>query len=83
MLDLLEGFHLGDGNEDNNGLLATSYIDLTGSRDLEWSELSLQLGDVVLEVNQGLSDAGFGFIGGRRGRVCRAEDLVLDGHVES
>ena len=79
----MESLELGDGNKDNNGLLATTNIDLTGGGDLEGSELSLELRDVVFKVNQGLCDADFSLIGGSRGRVGRAEDLVLDGHVDS
>lgn len=83
LLDLVERLELGNGNEDDDGLLATADIDLAGSGDLERAELSLELGDVVFEVNQGLRDADLGLIGRSGGGVRRAEDLVLDGHVES
>ena len=81
LLDLVESLELGNRDEDDDGLLATTNVDLPGSGDLERAELSLELGDVVFEVNQGLRDRGFGLIGGGGGGVRRAEDLVLDGHV--
>ena len=72
-----------DGDKDDDSLLAAADIDLAGSGDLERAELSLELGDVVFEVNQGLRDGDFGLIRRSGGGVGRAEDLVLDGHVES
>ena len=83
LLDLVESLELGNGDEDDDGLLATTDVDLAGSRDLEGPELSLELGDVVFEVNQGLGDRDLGLVGRGGGGVRRAEDLVLDGHVES
>ena len=77
----MERLELGDGDKDNDGLLATADIDLAGSRDLEWAELSLELGCAVLEVDDGLRDGGLSLIRRGPGRVGRAEDLVLDGHL--
>ncbi len=82
-LNLVESLQLGHGNKDNDGLLATTDIDLTGSRDLEGSEFSLEFGNVVFEVDQSLSDVDLSLVRGSGGRIGRAEDLVLDGHVES
>ena len=83
MLDLVEGLELRNGDKDDDGLLATSDVDLPGGRDLEWSEIALELGDVVFEVDQSLGDAGLGFIGVGSGGVGGTQNLVLDGHVDS
>lgn len=55
-LDLVESLELGDGDEDDNSLLATLDVDLLGGGDLEDAELGLELGNVVLEVKDGLGD---------------------------
>ena len=81
LLDLVEGLQLGDGDKDDDGLLATADIHLAGSRDLEWAELSLELGCAVLEVDDRLGDGDLSLICGSPGRVGRAEDLVLNGHL--
>ena len=80
-LNLVEGLKLGDRDENNDGLLSTTDIDLTGSGDLERTKLVLELGGARLEVKHGLCDASLGLIGGSSGRVRRAEDLVLNGHI--
>ena len=74
---------MGNWDEDDDGLLAATDIDLAGSGDLEGTELSLELGNRILEVNQGLRDGNLGLIWGSLWRVGRAVDLVLDGHVDS
>lgn len=83
LLDLVEGLQLGDGDKDNDGLLATAYVDFTSGRDLEGTELSLELGHVVLKVDDGLRNADLRLV--RRGSRCvgRAEDLVLYRHLEA
>ncbi len=79
LLDLVESLELGHGDEDDNSLLAALDLDLLGARDLEGSELSLELRDVGLEVKESLSDNGLDLRGGAGGGVSRAEDLLLDG----
>ena len=74
-LDLVERLDLGDGDEDDDRLLATLDIDLAGSRDLERAELSLEVGHVVLEVEESLGDEELGRVGGGLGSVGRAKDL--------
>lgn len=79
----MEGLQLGDGDEDNDGLLASTDIDLTGSGDLESTELVFEFGDIVLEVDKSLGDASLGLVGGGRGRVGGAENLAVNGgHLE-
>lgn len=56
LLDLVESLELGNGDEDNNGLLAALDVDLTSRRDLEGSKLGLELGNVVLEVQESLGN---------------------------
>ena len=77
----MEGLELGDGDKDDDSLLAPADVDLTGGRDLEGAELALELRRAVLKVDYSLRDGSLGFIGGGPGRVGRAEDLVLDGHL--
>lgn len=74
-LDLVESLDLGDGDEDNDGLLSSLDVDLAGSGDLERAELSLEIGNVVLEVEEGLGDQRLGGIGSGAGRVGGPEDL--------
>ena len=83
LLNLVESLELGDGDEDDDSLLAAADIDLAGSRDLEGAQLTLELGCAVLEVDDSLRDGSLSLIGGRPGRVGRAEDLVLNGHLEA
>lgn len=75
-LDLVESLDLGDGDEDNDGLLSSLDVDLAGSGDLERAELSLEIGNVVLEVEEGLGDQRLGGIGSGAGRVGGPEDLL-------
>ena len=83
LLDLVESLELRHGDKDDNGLLAALDLDLLGARDLEGSELGLELRDVGLKVNESLSDNGLDLRGGAGGRVGRAEDFLLDGsHVD-
>ena len=83
LLDLVEGLQLRDGDKDNNCLLAAAHIDFTGSRDLEGPELRLELGDVVLKVDDRLGDTDLRLVR-RSGRgVGRAENLVLYRHLEA
>ena len=82
-LNLVEGLELGDRDKNNNGLLATTDINLPGSRDLQSAELSLEIGDIVFEVNQSLSDLDFGFIWRSGGRIGGTGDFVLERHVET
>jgi hypothetical protein len=53
-LDLVERLELGNGDEDDNRLLATLNVDLASSRDLEGTKLGLEVGNVGLEVEEGL-----------------------------
>lgn len=52
----MESLELGNGDEDNDGLLAALDVDLTSRRDLEGSKLGLELGNVVLEVQESLGN---------------------------
>jgi hypothetical protein len=81
LLNLVEGLELGHGDEDNDRLLATTDVDLTSGRDLERAELSLEVTNRVLEVNEGLGDAELDLVGLGVYRVRGAVDLVLNrGH---
>lgn len=79
----MERLQLGHRDENDNCLLATTDINFAGSRNLEGSELSLEFGDIVFEINQSLCDARLGFVGACSGRIGSAEDLVLNGHGET
>ena len=71
----MEGLELGDGDEDDDGLLSSLDVDLLGGRDLERSELRLELGNVVLEVEDRLGDSLLGLVGRGGGRVGGSLDL--------
>lgn len=75
----MESLELGHGDEDDDSLLAALDLDLLGAGDLEGSELSLELRDVGLKVNESLSDNGLDLRGGAGGGVSSAENLLLDG----
>lgn len=81
-LDLVESLDLGDGDEDNDSLLSSLNVDLAGSGDLERAELSLEIGNVVLEVEEGLGDQRLGGIGSGAGRVGGPEDLCTGCRVK-
>lgn len=82
LLDLVESLELGNGDEDDDGLLSTLDVELLGSRDLENSELRLELGNVGLEIEDGLSDGLLNLVGGSKGGVGRSLDLRLERHLE-
>lgn len=73
----MERLELRDRDEDDDRLLAALDVNLAGSRDLEGAELGLEVGNVVLEVEERLGDQGLG--GVRRGarRVGSPEDLFV------
>lgn len=75
LLNFVESLQLGDGDEDDDGLLATTNINLFGSRDLEGSKFSLELGNAVLQVNESLGDIDLDGLGDFSGGVCGAHDL--------
>lgn len=78
----MEGLQLGNGDKDNNSLLATLNVNLLSGGDLELLELRLELGHVVLQVEDGLGDGllNLSRLGG--GRVGRSEDLGgVRGHL--
>lgn len=71
----METLELGNRDKDNNSLLSTLDVNLLGRRDLERAQFSLEFGDVVLQVNQGLGDADFGLIRGCLGHVSLRKGL--------
>lgn len=79
----MESLQLGNRDEDDDRLLATPDINFTGGGNLEGSKLSLELGNTVLQVDQSLSDGSLSLIGSSVGCVGGAEDLVLNGHLET
>lgn len=74
-LDLVESLDLGNGDEDDDSLLASLDVDLASGRDLERAELSLEVGNVVLEVEEGLSDQRLRGVRGSARSVSGPEDL--------
>ena len=80
LLDLVEGLGHGDGDEDDDGLLAALDVDLSGLGDLELSKLRLEVRDVLLEVEQGLGDLLLNLRRGSSGRVGGPQDFVLVRH---
>jgi len=82
LLEFTECLQLGNRYKDNNGLLATSYVNFTSSGDLQGPKLRLEIRDVVLQIKQSLSNANLGLVGGSGWGVCGTEDLVVDGHLD-
>lgn len=78
-LDFPKRLQLRYGYKDHNGLLSSTDIDFTRRGDLEGAELRLELGDVVLEIDERLADVGLDLIRGGGGRVGRAENLGCHG----
>jgi hypothetical protein len=80
LLNSVESLDLGNRDKDNNSLLSTLGVNLLGGGDLELPQLGLELGDILLEVDEGLSDGlldlgGSGFRG-----VGGPLDLGLERH---
>lgn len=81
LLNLVEGLDHGHRHKDHDRLLAALDVNLLGGGEGKLSELSLELGDVGLEVNEGLSDLLLDLRGGSLGSVGGAQDLGVDaGH---
>ena len=76
----MEGLGLGNGDKDNNGLLAALDVDLAGLGDLELTELGLEVRDVLLEVEESLGNLLLDLGGGSLGSVGSPQDLVLERH---
>ena len=81
LLDLVECLQLGDGDKHNDGLLSALDINLPCGGDLKSPQLDLELGNVVLEVEESLSDGKLSLGGGGEGSVGGAEDLVEGRHA--
>lgn len=64
LLNLVERFEQRDWDEDDDSLLASTDLDLSCSRDLQRSKVSLQIGDGRLEIVKRLSDGELGLIAG-------------------
>jgi len=79
LLDLVESLELRNGDEDDDGLLSTLDVDLLSGRDLESSKLSLELGNVVLEVEDGLGNSLLGLVRSGGGGVGSSLDLGGEG----
>lgn len=56
LLNLVDGLQSRGREEDDNSLLAARDFDFTNRLELEGSELGLEVGGRVLEVNEGLAD---------------------------
>jgi hypothetical protein len=63
-LDLVESLKHGHGDEDDNSLLSSLDVDLLGGGDGELLQLGLELGNVGLQVEDGLGNGLLDLIGG-------------------
>lgn len=79
----MESLQLGNGDEDDDGLLAALDVDLTSRGDLEGSKLGLELGNVVLEVQESLGNLLLNLGGGSARSVGSAERSVEFGAVKT
>lgn len=71
----MESLHHGHRDEDNDGLLSSLDIDLLGGRDGELGQLRLELGNVGLQVEDGLGDRLLDLVGGAGRGVGGSLDL--------
>lgn len=69
LLDLVESLEHGHGDKDDDGLLSSLDVDLLGGGDGELLQLGLELGDVGLQVEDGLGDGLLDLVGGAGGGV--------------
>ena len=76
----MEGLQLRYRYENYNSLLSTTDIDFASSGNLKGSQFDFEVGNIVFEVDQSLSDVGFDFIGCSGWRIGGTEDLVVNGH---
>jgi hypothetical protein len=76
----VEGLELRDGDEDDDSLLSALDVDLLGGGDLEHSKLRLELGNVVLEVEDGLGDLLLDLVRSGGGSVGGPLDLGSERH---
>jgi hypothetical protein len=76
----VESLDLGDWDKDDNSLLSTLDVNLLGGRDLQLPQLRLELWDILLEVEESLSDLLLNLGGRGLGCVGGSEDLGLVGH---
>jgi len=77
----VESLDLGNGDKDDNSLLSTLGVNLLCGRDLELPQLGLELGDILLEVDESLSDGLLDFRGSGSRGVGGPLNLVLERHV--
>jgi len=63
LLNLPESLDLRHRDKNDDGLLSAFNIHLARGRDLEWAKLSLEFGDVVFEIDQGLGDERLCLVG--------------------
>lgn len=75
LLDAVDGLEERNWDEDDNGLLTTRNFDLTGTLELDWTEVSLQVSRRLLEVQEGLGNLKLEL------RWLVVEDLIGGRHV--
>lgn len=79
----MESLEHGHGDKDDDGLLSSLDVDLFGGRDGELLQLGLELGDVGLQVEDGLGDGLFDLVGGTGGGVGGTLNLgSVGGHFD-
>lgn len=76
----MEGLDLGNGDEDDDGLLSTLDVDLLGGADLQLPQLGLEVWDILLEVEKSLGDLLLNLGRGSLRGVGGPLDFVLEGH---
>lgn len=80
LLNLVERLGLGNRDKDHNSLLSALDVDLSSLGDLELSQFRLEVGDILFEVEESLSNLLLNL--GRRGlgSVGGPQDFVLERH---
>src|SRR5450631_2515821 len=79
-MDLPVSLELWNGYKDYDGFFSTLNLDLLCSADLVGPELTLELWDVGLELDEGLSQSCFELRWRTCWRICCALNFECDGH---
>ena len=76
-LNFVEGLQLWDWHKHDDRLFPSTHIHLACGGDLQGTQLRLEVGHVVLEINERLSNSRLCLVGWGGWRICRTNNFVL------
>jgi hypothetical protein len=82
-LNFVESLQLRNGHEQNDRLFTPAHVHLACGGNLKGTQLRLEVGHTVLEINQCLCDSDLCLVGWGCWRIRRTEDFMLHGHNEA